>query len=117
MRKLAILIFAVSLSACATVQNPATIQQLYDVEAAYGVALATAVAYHNRPLCKTGTVESLTNICARRSIVVKLQLADKRARAALAVARAFIINNPTLSAVSALTAAQSAVVAFQTLTQ
>jgi hypothetical protein len=82
---------------------------LYTVEASYGVALAAAKTYKALPLCKTGTAPSITNICAKRSVVVRLQQADAKAIDAITRARDFIKANPTVDASNFLSAAQSAV--------
>jgi ABC-type sugar transport system substrate-binding protein len=115
MKKIIVLSLGLILSACATYQNPINTSELATVESAYGVALAVAVGYSRLPLCKTGTTTSLTNTCARRSIVVKLQAADRTAEIALTQARNFVKNNPTLNAISVITAAKAAVGAFQSV--
>jgi uncharacterized protein YceK len=113
MRKIIIaLTLALSLGACATVQNPINSTQLATIESAYGVVLAGAVAYRNRPRCTKTALESVSNLCARRSIVIRLQDADRQAQIALGKARVFTANNPTLDASSLLQAAQAAVNAF-----
>jgi uncharacterized membrane protein len=108
---------AVTLGGCATIQNPVNTTQLAQVESAYGVALSIAVAYRNLPLCKTGNPTSLTNICAKRSVVVKLQSADRDAQIAMVSARQFVRNNPTLSAASVIGIAQNAVATLQAIEQ
>ena len=102
-----LLIFA--LAGCATVQNPISVSSLATIESAYGVALAGAVAYRNRPRCTKTALESISNLCARRSIVLKLQAADRQAQIALGKATIFIKNNPTLDASALLAAAQASV--------
>jgi hypothetical protein len=108
-----VLLYAGFLSACATYQNPINTSELAAVESAYGVALAVAVGYRQLPLCRTGAPTTLTNVCARRSIVVKLQSADRVAQAALIQARSFVKNNPTLDAMTVITVARNAVASFQ----
>lgn len=103
------LTLALSVAACATIPNPISTTSLATIESAYGVALAGAVAYRNRPRCTTSALESVSNLCARRSIVLKLQAADRKAQVALGKATIFIKNNPTLDASSLLQAAQGAV--------
>lgn len=120
MRVIASLCLAFYLTACATVSNPLTPNRLVQLESAYGVALAVAVGYYelykvNR--CTVTRPESPTNYCARRSIVVKLQQADIRAQAALQAARKFVINNPNLDATAIISAAETAIAAFQQIEQ
>src|SRR4051812_43353359 len=129
MKKFIIIAFALSLGACATlpdgtkvfiptasIKNPVTSASLYDVRAAYAIAQAGAVAYIDRyrqgHRCTTSSLESPGNLCSRRSIVIKLQNADRVAQIALGRADAFIRDNPTIDAASAIYAAQSAVAAF-----
>lgn len=116
MRKLLIALVALALAGCATIQNPLNITRLAQVESTYGIALSAANAYRtlyqvNR--CKKGQLEAYNNVCARRSVVLQLQAADRKAKIALDAARAFVVNNPTVDAGSLIAAAQLAVDAFQ----
>ena len=104
-------------SLTASIPNPANKQQLAAAESTYNIAANAALVYRSRPLCKTGTVETLENICARRSVVVKMQTYDRNAYAALKAARTFVRNNPTISAVSIIAAAQRAVSDYQSAAQ
>lgn len=115
MRKLAI-VLCVGLAACARIQNPLNVTRLAQTESAYGIALSAAVGYYsvykiNR--CTKARPESAMNICARRSVVVKLQQADRSAQIALDAARDFVTNNPTLDAGSIISAAALAVETFR----
>lgn len=99
----------------APIQNPLRTADQAKVEAAY-ITLATPVAaYMELPTCRTGTVESFTNICGRYSVKVELQRANRKAFAALTVLRNFRARNPTLSGVSLLEAARQAMIEFQTV--
>jgi len=108
MKRFIILSFLL-LGGCATLPNPVSTNTLATIESAYGVALAGAVAYRNRPRCTTTALESVSNLCARRSVIVKLQVADRKAQVALGQATIFIRNNPTLDASALLQAAQASV--------
>lgn len=103
-----------------SVKNPVSAQNIASVESAYGIALAAAVAYSDRyregHRCTTTRLESASNLCARRSIVIKLQAADLKAQDAIAAAKAFIERNPTVNAGSLIDAAQTAVAAFRNIT-
>lgn len=99
----------------ATLVNPSGIKQLAVIESTYGVALAGALAYRNRPRCTKTRLESLTNLCARRSIVVKLIEADRVAQITIDNAALFISRNPTLDASSMLYAATRAVSIFSNI--
>lgn len=100
----------------ASVKSPVTPISLYDIKATYVIAQAGADAYIQRyrdgHRCTKIALESVTNICSRRSIVVKLQNADRTAQIALGRVDAFIRDNPTIDASSIIAAAQSAVGAF-----
>lgn len=117
MKKLLIVVLALCLSACASIRNPITTNQLAVVESAYGVALSIAVAYHNTRLCKKDELPTFSNVCAQRSVIVKLQSADKNVQIALIRARSFIRDNPTLDAFDVIQAAQIAVDAFKAIEQ
>ena len=97
------------------ISNPISYNQLGGVESGYGIALSAAVAYRNLPLCRTGTIASAVNVCAQRSIIVKLQQADRTAETAIAAANAFVANNPTLDPTNVIAAAQSALAGFQAI--
>jgi hypothetical protein len=117
MKKILIIIVALSLSACATIRNPITTNQLATVESAYGIALSIAVAYRNTRLCKRNEVPTFSNICAQRSVLLKLQVADRNVQIALAKARLFIRDNPTLDAYDLIQGAQIALDAFKAIEQ
>lgn len=105
----------------AGVQNPVSNTRFTSIESAYGIALTAANAYADRYRsgfrCTKTNLESVTNLCARRSVVIKMQAADRDAQVALGKAKTFIANNPTLDATSLLDAAESAVSAFREITQ
>lgn len=115
MKILAALTLSLSLVGCATFNNPIGLNQVGGMESAYGLALSAAVAYRNLPLCKTGTVASATNVCAQRSIVVKLQQANKTAFAAITAAHDFARDNPTLDASVIIGTAQRALAGLQAI--
>jgi|HubBroStandDraft_2_1064218.scaffolds.fasta_scaffold00003_43 hypothetical protein len=119
MRKLLALLLLPAVGGCALlsgeIQNPINYNQLGGVESAYGIALSAAVAYRNLPLCRTGTVSTVTAVCAQRSIILKLQAADLTAENAIQAANAFVAANPTLSASAVITAAESALAGFQAI--
>jgi hypothetical protein len=105
----------------ASVANPVTPMSLYDIKATYAIAQAGADTYVQRYRdgfrCTTTKLESVTNLCSRRSIVVKMQNADRTAQIAMGRADTFISNNPTIDASAVIAAAQSAVTAFYQIQQ
>lgn len=111
------LILALALGGCTTFNNPISLNTLGGMESAYGLALSAAVAYRNLPLCRTGTIATATNVCAQRSIIVKLQNSSKAANVAIHSARDFVVNNPTLDASVLIATAQSALAGFQAVEQ
>jgi hypothetical protein len=111
-------IFKGGTSITASITNPATPTNIYQVKSVYATALDLANAYRDycyaRPY-KTLMADSVAGpICKnRRSIVTKLQSADDVASTAIAKADAFIKANPTLSATGLISQAYAAVVNFQ----
>lgn len=100
-------------SLTAPVQNPINTNELYYAESAYAIAVRTALSYRQLRMCRSSETASITNVCARRSVIVQLQAADLKARGALNAAKNFVKNNPTLDAFSAISAAKQAVADFQ----
>ncbi len=121
MKKLIIIAaLALSLAGCASlptvrVQNAVTLNTMLGVEGAYGSALTAARTYKALPLCLTGTRATPTNPCAQRSIVARLQAADRRAVAAIHQANSFIKNYPTVDASNVISAASAAVTSMQSV--
>ncbi len=100
---------ALSLAACASINNPVSRTTIVTAESAYGVALSAAVAY--RKLCADKVIARAT--CA--PVVTKLQNADRKVQVALSNLRLFVKNNPTVDAVSLITAVKDAVDDFQAI--
>jgi hypothetical protein len=102
------------------IKNPVSQADIASVESAYGIALAAAVAYRERydagHRCTRTNLESPTNLCARRSVVVKLQAAELKAQDEIQRAKDFIARNPNVNAGSLIDAAQTAVAAFRNIT-
>lgn len=99
----------------ADLNTSASRKTLFGLTNSYGVLLSAAQTYKDLPLCKTGTTTSVTNICSRRSIVVRLQAADRRAVTALQNADAFISRFPTLDATNIIAAAVTAMADYQSV--
>lgn len=115
-----VLTLALGLSGCAgmpsiQIGTAVTFNTLEGVEAAYGVALNFERQYKALALCKTGTLPSVSNICARRSVIVRLQAADKQAVAAITAAADFTRRYPTVDPSNVISAASAAVGAIQTI--
>ncbi len=108
-RLLISIVLALSLTACASIQNPVSRTTLVTTESAYGVALSAAVAY--RKLCADKAIARAT--CA--PVVARLQAADRKVQLALSNLRVFVKNNPTIDAVSLITAVKDAVDDFQAI--
>jgi hypothetical protein len=121
MRKLLILAaVGLSLGGCATgpklnLNSSVSLNTIQSVEAAYGIALSGERAYKALPLCKTGTVATVTSPCAQRSVVVKLQAADLKAISAMEKANTFMKAYPTVDATNVISAAATAVGDLQDL--
>jgi hypothetical protein len=104
-------------AATATITNPIGKQELAKIEVAYEVALAVSVSY--RRFCYSKPLAELPqSVCGnRRAIILRMQRADTKAFAAISAARKFVAENPTISAVSLITAARQAVTDFTSETQ
>jgi hypothetical protein len=95
------------------VQNAVNLNTLEGVVSAYGIMAEQERVLKMQPLCKTGTVPSLTNLCVKRSIIVTLQKATAIAKAAVDNAVLFVSGNPTVDPSQYIQAAQSAILAAQ----
>lgn len=109
MKRIFAIVLALSLTACASINNPVSRTTLVTSESAYGVALSAAVAY--RKLCADKVIARVT--CA--PVVLKLQNADRKVQVALSNLRTFVKNNPTVDAVSLVNAVSAAVADFQAI--
>lgn len=117
MKKLLVpMIAMIILSGCAglfaPIQNPVNRNQLYGIEASYGLYLSLAVAYRSLPPCAKNQPFSFYNVCAKRPVIVKLQEADHKAQIAIDQANTFVKEYPTLNAAQVIQAAANAVMAF-----
>ena len=106
-------IFQGGTSLTAPIQNPVTLNDWATIEIAYAGSVRLALTYRRLPLCKAGQTETLTNLCARRTVLLAIQDANAKARAALLPFRGFMRNNQTLSALTAIGAVRQAVSDFQ----
>lgn len=79
----------------------------------YGILQSAIIAYSGLPRCTISKPFSATNICYKRSVLVKAQSYDKAANEAINTAAEFQRNNPTLDASSYVTAAIAAVNTFK----
>jgi len=118
------LTLALSLGACVpnpSIPNPISPTSLYDIEATYAIAQAGVDTYVQRYRdgfrCTKTRLESVTNLCSRRSIVVKMQNAEAKAGVALGQAEAFILANPMIDATSVISAAAKAVTTLYQIQQ
>jgi len=111
---------SLALAGCQTASLPSlnlntavTLNTIYGIENAYGVAVNAANAYKALPLCRTGTVPGAANICAKRSVIVNLQAAMRKARLAVNNLVAFRKAYPSVDITDMLSAAQSALIGVQ----
>lgn len=123
MRKLVAAIAVVSglaLAGCQTVSLPSlnlnaavSLNTIYGIENAYGIAVSAANAYKALPLCRTGSVPGAANVCAKRSVIVNLQAAMRKARLAVNNLVGFQKAYPSVDITNTLSAAQSALIGVQ----
>jgi hypothetical protein len=118
------LALSLSLAGCLpnpSIPNPISPTSLYDIEATYAIAQAGVDTYIQRYRdgfrCTKTKLESVTNLCSRRSVAMAMQSADSKAQIALGRAEAFILANPMIDASSVISAAQSAVTALYQIQQ
>lgn len=104
-------------SILAPTANPVTREQVYAITAAYGSVLVALNAYRRLPLCAAGQTETLTNLCARRNVIVSLQGASRQARFAIQTLNDFVKRYPQLNALDAYNEARRALDAFKSLAQ
>jgi hypothetical protein len=104
-----------ALCSCASIVNPISQTQVYQLENAYGIAQAQGVAYVQFKRCAPGTHIGPTNLCSTAQGVVQIGKADKAARTALDAAQTFVTQNPTLDASSVISAAQTALQTLQSI--
>lgn len=121
MKKLfAACLVALALAGCAglptlNVANSVNLNTLEGVVSSYGILLNQENLLKVQPLCKTGTAPSISNICVKRSMIVRLQGADKIANATVNQAVLFVKNNPTVDPTQYISAASNAIVSLQTV--
>jgi len=105
--------FRERISAFTSIQNPISNNDFQWAKLSYA-SLALAVAnYRELPLCKKSNPFQLSNICAKRSILVKLQEYDIKAYDALMTAENYIQSNQTLNLASVISAARLAVSTYK----
>jgi hypothetical protein len=123
MRKLVATIAVVSglaMAGCQTVALPSlnlntavSLNTVYGIENAFGVAVNAANAYKALPLCRTGTEPGVANICAKRSVIERLQYAMRKARLAVNNLVALRKAYPSVDITNAIAAARSALIVVQ----
>lgn len=98
MHKHAIAVLALmGLAGCASINNPVTNTNVYEVEAAYDAAVLTPLAaYSKLPLCPPGMHISVQNPCHEAAILATARSYDRQVQAAFAKAVMFSRDNPTL---------------------
>lgn len=110
---------ALALGACdlptLNLQSQVNLNTTKGIIAGYGIALNVEKAIKKVPLCLTGTAPSITNICVRRSAIVKLQKADKQVNADINALVSFENNFPTIAPSDYIAAAQQSLLALQTV--
>jgi hypothetical protein len=119
-RILAIAILGLSLAGCSSLPTlhlagSVNLNTLEGVVSAYGILLNQEILVKAQPLCKTGTTPSITNLCVKRSTIVRLQNADKTANATINQAALFVKNNPTVDPSQYISAASQAVTSLQAI--
>lgn len=105
---------ALALTGCATINNPVTNTNVYEVEAAYDAAVLTPLsAYARLPRCAPGTHISIQNPCHEATILATARGYDRQVQAAFAKAAIFARDNPTLDASAQLALLNAAIARAQ----
>jgi hypothetical protein len=122
MKKLLIAaVMALALAGCAgkmpslNLSTDVTLNTVQGVQASYGIALSAERTYKSLPLCLTGTKATVLNPCAQRSVVERLQAADRKAVAAIRDMVQFVQKYPQVDATNAIQAAATAVTNLQNI--
>lgn len=120
MKKLfAIVLLTFGLGACnlptLNLAGQVNLNTLEGLVSAYGLVVNAENVLRSQPLCATGTSPSISNICVKRSLIVRLQNADRIANVTVNQAVLFSKNNPTISPTQYISAAQQALLASQNI--
>lgn len=99
-------------SITAVIENPVGRSELAAAYNTYGLTLVAANAYKDLPTCKIGQTGVAGSACKRRSTVIQMQKAEAKVNRAFEAGYKFVLDNPTLSAKSALAAVKAAVADF-----
>ena len=92
-----------------------TLNTVQGVQASYGIALSAERTYKSLPLCLTGTKATVLNPCAQRSVVERLQEADRKAVSAIRDMVQFVQKYPQVDATNAIQAAATAITNLQNI--
>lgn len=95
------------------IQSKVTLNTEAGILAGYGLLLNAEQSYKDLPLCKTGTTPSVINICAKRSVIVRLQASDKIANTTLNKLVSFTKTYPNINPSQYISAARSAILSAQ----
>jgi hypothetical protein len=118
--KILVIPLALALSGCASFQLPSLnlqgrvgLNSLWAAEGIYGTVLSAENVYKQLPLCHKDN--SVTPPCAKRSVLVRLQGADRKAIASMKAAVAFVTAYPNVDASNVIGAVTTAVTGIQTV--
>lgn len=118
MKKL-LLIALLILPACAkslptlNLSNQVNLNTVEGIVSGYGVLVSAEDALKQTPLCLTGTEPSFTNICVKRSVIVRLQNEDRIANVAVNGMVAFVKTHPNVDPTQYIATARDAILTVQ----
>lgn len=115
---LAVAALGLSLAGClptVNIANSVSLNTLEGVVGGYGILVNQENLLKAQPLCKTGTAPSISNICVKRSTIVRLQGADRIANSAINQATLFVKNNPSVDPTQYISAASAALTSLQSI--
>jgi hypothetical protein len=94
-------------------QSTVSLNALQAAEGAYGTVLTAENVYKQLPLCHLDN--SVPPPCAKRSIIVRLQAADRQALSAVRSAIAFVNKYPTVDPTNVIGAVNAALANIQNI--
>jgi hypothetical protein len=116
----AMVLLLIALTQCASfhlpslnLQSTVALNALQAAEGAYGTVLAAENVYKQLPLCHADN--SVPPPCAKRSVIVRLQSADRQALSAVRAAIAFVNKYPTVDATNVIGAVNQALANIQSI--
>lgn len=98
-------------TATVTIDNPVTLQEVYEAKGSYGIVQAAVLAYARK--CSAGTLGVLQSGCWAK--VLTLRTANRRVTFAMGQVQNFAATNQTVNLIGAFKALQQAISNYKNL--